>query len=96
MREVLREGEGIGLVVGQLGAVSVTGYQGTEARKGIGGGARGARDVFEVNVERLHIGKPSNHSRREVGCDHPVAKRDVVCVCVQRHGPLPLSSVSTF
>ena len=68
-------------MVGQPGRVSVTGCQGTEARKGISGGARGAGDVLEVNVERLHIGKPSNHSRREVGGGRPVAKRDVIRVC---------------
>ena len=80
-REVPREGEWISLVVGQPGVVSVTGYQGTEARKGIGGGVRGAGDVLEVNVERFHIGNHANHSRR--GWERSSSGEARWCPCVQ-------------
>ena len=39
-REVLSEGNGVGLAVGQPGGVRITGYHGAKARKGIGSSVR--------------------------------------------------------
>ena len=47
-------------------------------REGVGSGVGGARDVSELGIEGLDVGKPTNHAGIKVGRGFPVVKRDVV------------------